>query len=291
MRVFLTGGTGFIGTHIRQYLASNGHQVVAITRHPMPDEDNITWVTGGINNIDSLIDGMDGCHAVVHLVGIIREHGSVTFNSVHVQGTTNVVNAMRQLGIKQIIYISALDAAQKAPTAYLRSKWLAEEAVRGAGVDYVIFRPSIVFGPGDHFISLLANQLLHDPLIPIIGKGDYQFSPVNITAVAEAITQALLQQEKIGNQVYELCGPESLTYVQLIEIISDYLHKHKAKLFLPVWLVKIGIALAGLLHIPTPITASELTMLLHGSVCDSNNVYADLSIPRITVSQGIKKYL
>ncbi|HEY3376735.1 MAG TPA: complex I NDUFA9 subunit family protein [Armatimonadota bacterium] len=291
MRVFLTGATGFVGTAVRHALVRDGHQVVGFARHVPAAEEGVTWVSGSVGQLDTLLDAMDGSQAVVHLVGIIREHGEQTFTRVHVQGTEQVLSAMRRLHITRLLHMSALGAAPKAPTGYLRTKWEAEEAVRGAGVDYTIFRPSIIFGPGDGFISLLAQQLRRWPVTPVIGNGQYAFSLISIDAVASAFVQALQLNGPTLCKAFELCGPETLTYAQILAILAEQLRIRKPRVHIPVALVTVAARLAQGLRLPSPITLDELTMLTQGSTCLQTNSRQIFVLPQITLREGIRTYL
>ena len=291
MRIFLTGATGFVGGHLRRVLVQEGHQVVGFARHSPPLDEGVQWVAGEITDVDALRDGMDGCQAVIHLVGIIREQGEQTFERMHVQATEAVLAAMRRLQISRILHMSALGAGPKATSAYFRTKWQAEEAVRASGCDYTIFRPSIIFGPGDGFMSLLASQLRRYPVIPVIGRGEYLLAPIAIQAVAAAYAQALQMNGETKGRVFELCGPEALTYMRILAIIARQLQVRKRYVHLPLSLVSLAVHLARLLHLPTPITRDQLNMLVVNNVCHDDSALTVFDLPRISVEEGIRAYI
>lgn len=290
MRVFLTGGTGFVGSAIREALRGEGHDIVALARRARGPEPGVVWVPGEIGDVDALTTGMQGCDAVVHLVGIIAERGKATFPAIHVQGTANVLAAMRQQGITRLLHMSALGAAQKADTAYYRTKWEAEELVRAAGVAFTIFRPSIIFGPGDGVISRLVQQIRHWPVIPIIGDGQYAMAVISIHAVAAAFAQALRLPETAG-KTFELCGPEVLTYEAILDLLMAHMGKHRPKVHLPIDLLRAVTGTTGAMHLPSPITGDQLRMLLAGSVCTTTDAREVFELPEITLAEGIKEYI
>ena len=311
MRVFLTGATGFVGTHMRRALLAAEHTVVGLARTEQPAETGVEWVVGDLalgsarvwqssknewSHVDHplaqpLDSWMEGCQAVVHLVGIIREQGAQTFARVHVDGTEQVLAAMRRVGVTRLLHMSALGAGPKQPTAYYRTKWMAEELVRAAGIDYTIFRPSLIFGPGDGFITTLVAQLRAYPVIPIIGNGDYTFAPVSIHAVCAAYTQALALAGPTFAKTFELCGPEVLTYQQILDLLAHRLRIRKPRVHLPVGPMSLLIQLGQFLHLPLPITRDQLAMLLLGNTCTDDSAAQVFSLPQITLAEGISEYL
>src|SRR5207237_1119041 len=108
--------------------------------------------------------------AVIHLVGIISKVGRNTFENVHTQGTQNIVTSAREAGIKRFVHMSALGSRANAVSRYHQSKWAAEEAVRRSGLDYTIFRPSIIYGPKDHFVNLFDKMARFSPVLPVMGS-------------------------------------------------------------------------------------------------------------------------
>lgn len=291
MRIFLTGATGFIGTHLRRALVRNGHQVVGLSRRPPSEEEGVAWLQGDINDPETLVDGMSGCGAVIHLVGIITEHGEETFQRVHVQGTEHVLAAMRRAKVRRLLHMSALGAGPKSPTEYFCTKWAAEELVRASAIDYTIFRPSTIFGPGDGFINTLVAQIRRYPVIPIIGSGHFRLAPIAIQAVVEAYLQALSLDGPTQAKTFELCGPEVLTFMQIVKLVAAQMHVNKARVHLPVGLVRAGITLLRFLHLPSPITHDQLTMLLLGSTCTDQTAAQVFDLPHITLAEGIREYI
>jgi len=161
-RVFVTGGTGFVGRAVVQALGAEGYAVRCLVRRGSERDlrglGAIERVEGDVMARQSLDEGMAGCNAVIHLVGIIREHpaSGVTFERVHTQGTINVLEAAATVGARRYVHMSALGTRVGAHSRYHRTKWAAEEAVRASPIPWTIFRPSIIYGRGDGFVSMLA---------------------------------------------------------------------------------------------------------------------------------------
>lgn len=273
MKVFLTGGTGFVGSTILQRLLKAGHRVRCLIRHG--SEDKITVAKGveihrgDATAPESLKGALAGCDAVIHLVGIIREFPDrgITFERLHVEATANILAAARDQGIRRYLHMSANGTREGAVSPYHRSKWRAEELVRASGLDWTIFRPSVIFGKGGEFLSLLSQLVRRLPVVPVIGDGRYRMAPVAVDDVALAFVRALETPDSLG-QTYAMCGSGSYSYDELLDIVGEALGKSRVyKLHQPVFLVKPVI---GLLEGVSafPITRTQLTMLLEGNVCE-----------------------
>ena len=286
MRIFLTGGTGFVGRHLRVALHEAGHAVTALTRHPLPDEAGLTWAKGTLDDADALAAGLAGCDAVVHLVGIIRETRGATFAQVHVGGTAQVLAAMGKTGVTRLLHMSALGAEPEAETEYFHTKWEAEQLVRATGVDATIFRPSLVFGPGAGFTEPLIHQLQSYPVIPIIGSGEYTFMPISIHAVCAAFVQTLALDGPTRGQAFDLCGPEVMSYASILLTLANALNVRKPVVHVPIGFMRLVIGMAETLHLPFPITNEQLTMLLAGSRCARREVLP-FDLPEISFKEGI----
>lgn len=292
MKVFVSGGTGFVGSEVIRHLATSGHQVVALVRPGSENRlvkiPNVRVRRGDVTMPDSLPDGLMGCDAVIHLVGIIREfpEREVTFERLHVEATQNMIRAASSCGIKRFLHMSANGVREDAVTQYHQSKWRAEEAVRNSQLDWTIFRPSMIFGPGGRFVEMLAELLRTLPIIPIIGDGQYRLQPVAVEQVAQTFLKALAMPDTV-HQTYHLGGATSYSYDEILDIIGLALGKSKVtKLHQPVALVKPVIRLLENLQ-GFPITLEQTTMLLEGNVCDQRLWAETFDIDPVPFKQGI----
>jgi len=296
MRVFLTGATGFVGKGILEKLREKGHRAVCLIRFGSEGKkqpgSHTTDVTGDLFDRESLAKAMAGCDAVIHLVGIIREQPGkgVTFERIHVEGTRNVVEAAKQAGISRFVHMSALGAREKATSAYHRTKYEAEQLVQASGIPYVIFRPSVIFGPGDEFVNMLAD-LVKLPVTPVLGTGAYPLQPVACETVADVFVQAL-SLPAATNRIYETGGPEVITYGQILDSIGAALGKKNVrKIHIPLSLMKPAVQLMEGFSF-FPITHTQLTMLLEGNACqDGQSLYTTFDTPPVDFRQGISTYL
>jgi len=272
MRIFVSGGTGFIGGHLRRALLAKGHSIRLLV-HKRGDgiEQGVEQVEGDITLPEVLAAAVQGCDATINLVGIIREFPGrgVTFARLHVEGTRNVLEASKAAGIKRHLQMSALGTRPNATSNYHRSKFQAEELVRGSGLDYTIFRPSIVFGPKDDFVNKLAGYIRNYPAVPVIGDGNYRLQPISADDVARCFVQALEMPATVG-KTYELCGPDRLAYNELLDTIGRVLGKgHVRKLANPLGIMRLVVPL--LQGLPFfPLTMDQLLMLVEENICDGS---------------------
>ncbi|USG64716.1 complex I NDUFA9 subunit family protein [Brevibacillus ruminantium] len=300
MKVFLTGATGFVGKGVLSKLSAEGHDVVCLvrpgsegkwrTQHPA--SSNLTLAAGDLFDTDALKKAMKGCDAVIHLVGIIREQKrkQITFQRIHVEGTRNMLEAAKANGISRFVHMSALGARANATSGYHQSKYEAEQLVQKSGISSVIFRPSVIFGPGDEFVNMLAD-LVRMPITPVIGDGSYLLQPVARETVADVFVQALTNGDVAG-RIFETGGPEPISYGGILDAIGEAIGKRKVrKLYIPLALMKPVITtMEGFTFFP--ITHTQLTMLLEGNACsDTESLYQAFSTEKIPFLQGIKGYL
>jgi uncharacterized protein YbjT (DUF2867 family) len=264
MPILVTGGTGFVGSAIVSALGDRPLRLLVRDRSKASKlaAPNIELVDGDVMIPETLPDAVRGCDTVIHLVAIIQEGGGATFDGVIRQGTVNVLNAASELGVRRFIFMSALGASDRPGFGYMQAKWRAEESVRAAAFDWTIFRPSVIFGPGDGFVNALADVVRSFPVIPVVGDGQTKFQPVSVNDVANAYVAAVDEPATAG-QTFEIGGPDVLTYEQMLDVISAKLGKNKRKVHMPVGLMKTVVSLSSPLPkaLRPPVTSEQLKML------------------------------
>jgi NADH dehydrogenase len=292
MKIFIAGGTGFVGKHLVDMLHEFGHSVrLLVHKRNSGIKDCVAQVEGDVTVLESFEHTLAGCDAVINLVGIIREYPlrGITFERLHVQATANMLAATSGAGLRRYLQMSALGTRSDAVSGYHRTKFRAEDLVRSSGLDYTILRPSLIYGPKDAFINLLAGQLRLAPIMPVIGSGDYRLQPIHASDVARCFAMSLAMQETIG-QCYELCGKERLTYLDLLDAVASAMgrmvpFKPKA----PLGLMKMIIPFMQ--HVPQfPITMDQLQMLIEENICDCSWQKVFGFEPR-DFREGIAEYL
>lgn len=238
MKILLTGATGFIGSKILPKLLAAGHDVRILVRDPsqikkFEGQAHLEAFNGNLLHAPSLAGCAEGVEAVIHLVGIIAEVGENTYDRVHRVSTQNLVAEAKKAKVKRFIHMSALGTRANARSKYHQTKWAAEESVRGSGMDWTIFRPSVIYGRGDGFVNLFV-RMTRFPLnwlqafsLPVIGGGYSRLQPIPADDVARCFVGALAQPASI-KKVYDLCGPERLRLREIIRTIAE-VHGHKVK--------------------------------------------------------------
>ena len=289
MQVYLTGATGFVGSYVLRRLVEEGHAVRCLMRRPddpLAVEDGaVERVQGDVTDPASLVGTLEGCDAVIHLVGIVDEVPSkgVTFDRIHRQGTRHLVDAARQAGLDRFIHMSANGARPNGVSSYQTTKWEAEKYVREAGFQHwTIFRPSIVFGdPGPHNVSFevrLARTLVGPfPILPVFGSGRYEMQPIAVENVASAFVQALTA-ESARRQAYCAAGRKRYEYNEVLDVITRALGRSpKPKVHVPAWLARPMVQLGGSLGL-LPISADQFEMLLDGNTCEASVFHRDFEL-------------
>ncbi|HEY5513611.1 MAG TPA: complex I NDUFA9 subunit family protein, partial [Geomonas sp.] len=264
MRIFLAGGTGFVGGHVRQALLAGGHSIrLLVHKRSVGAEPGVEEVEGDATLLPSFAAAVSGCQATINLIGIIREFPGrgVTFERLHVEATHNIISAARSAGIRRHLQMSSLGTRADASSGYFRSKFLAEEEVRGSGLDYTILRPSIIFGPKDDFVNKLVGYLKSFPAMPVIGDGEYQVQPISADDVARCFAGALEKPETIG-KTFELCGPDRMSYNALLDTVGRVIGKKNVlKVKNPLALMQLVVPVMQRFSF-FPITMDQISMLV-----------------------------
>jgi uncharacterized protein YbjT (DUF2867 family) len=274
--VLLIGGTGYVGDAMRPRLRDAGYDVRLLVRDAGKatryGQEGYASAIGEVGDVASLTRAMQGVDAIINLVAIIREHGRATFESVNYQGSVNVTNAAREAGVMRLVQMSALGAGNLPNYPYHFTKWRAENYVKDSGLDWTIFRPSIVFGPGQQyqFITALADVVKKAPLIPVVGSGASRFQPIHHDDVADCFIRALADRAGVG-QTYEIAGAEVVTYEQILDECARALGKRKRKVHVPVALLRPVVALLDALPgVEPPVTREQLKMLKLDNTTERN---------------------
>ena len=302
MKVFLTGATGFVGQEILPRLQQEQHSVRILARKPgsrrvrrLQEKHEAEVHFGDVTEPASLEGALIGMDAILHLVGIISQAGQSTFENVHVRGTQHLVAAAQKAGVRRFIHMSALGTRPNAASRYHQTKWAAEEILRHSGLDYTIFRPSLIFGPKDHFVNLFAAISRFSPIVPIMGSGCSRFQPVAIEAVASAFAGSVTEPRSV-NRALDLCGSETLTFNQIVDTILTTLDRRRLKLHLPLGIARMQATLLewiypNLMNRAPPLNRDQLIMLEEGNTGAGWEANELFRLPEIRFRNGIAKYL
>ncbi|RTH36725.1 NADH(P)-binding protein [Thermus scotoductus] len=285
MRVFVVGGTGFVGQEVVRLLLARGHTPLVLARRSRPLPEGAVLVEG---DIAREVPDLEGVEAAIYLAGIIRERGQ-TFRAVHVDGVRNLLKAMERAGVGRLLHMSALGARPEAPSRYHRTKAEGEALVRQSGLSHAIFRPSLIFGPGDEFFGGVLRGLVCAPLpfVPLIGDGSFPFRPVYVGDVAEVFVGAL---ERGLEGIYDLVGPKEYTFRELLQLVMEVLGRRKPFLSLPLWLMDRLVPLLSPLPF-SPLTLDQYLMLKEGNTAPFPEALRELLPAPQALEEVLPRYL
>ena len=296
-RVFMTGATGFVGRAVIQALRAEGYVVRCLVRRGSERDlrglEAIERVEGNVLARETLERGMTGCDTVIHLVGIIREQAATlsTFERIHTQGTVNVLETAATTGVRRYLHMSALGSRAGARARYHQTKWAAEEAVRASPIPWTIFRPSIIYGRGDEFVSVLAGMIQrYYGVAPVIGSGLQRLQPVPREHVAAGFARAVTLEATV-KQTYDVVGPDAVTMVRLLDLIGEALGRRRVrKPHVPLSLVRPITRLCH--HLPGfPLTPDQLLMLEEDNVGDPQPFSTTFGLTPMPLAAGLRVML
>ena len=274
MKILITGATGFVGTALRRELRAQGHQVRALVRAQsagkIDPREGIEVLAGDVMDTHACLRAVDGCDTLVHLVGIRREypHDGITYEAMHTEATYGIIDAARRAKVERVVFMSGLGARAGAPSGYHRTKFEAEEIVRKSGMRWTIFRPSIIFGPGDEFHPLVAD-LVHRPIVPVIDGAKSLLQPVSIGNVASAMSRTVTMPETQG-QVFEVGGPERHAFIDIMYKVARHYGVWPNTMSVSSRFAKPMVRFAQRFR-SFPLTYDELVMLLEDNICETEH--------------------
>jgi uncharacterized protein YbjT (DUF2867 family) len=291
--ILLTGGTGFIGPHVVHALRAEGRDVRALIRDGADAGRLHAWgcetTTGEMTDPASLRRAVEGCNTVVHLVAILTGKPR-DFERVMSQGTRDLVSAAKDAGVERFVLMSALgtDERTKELVPYYRAKWEMEQAVRGSGLEHVIFRPSFVFGKDGGALAQFRRIARLAPVTPIVGPGTQRIQPIWVDDVA-AYFAAAIEKPEAANRTFELGGPDVVTWNDFWSRLKRSLGLRRPSVHLPFALMRGQAAILERLPRP-PVTRDQLTMLQAGDNVVSNADAVDtFGLPLVSLDEQLRR--
>jgi NADH dehydrogenase len=301
--VTIFGGSGFLGRYIVRRLAKEGFRVRIAVRDP--DQAFFTRMYGHVGQIlavlcnirddQSVRDALRGADAAINCVGTFDRKGRNSFEAVHVDGAARVARLALEEGVRRLVHVSAIGSAEGAGSEYGRSKFAGEQAVLASMPHAVILRPSILFGQEDSFFNRFATMAARSPLVPVVGAGTL-FQPVFVDDVAQVA--ALAAAGRVPAGVYELGGPETLTFRELMERMLHVIRRRRLVLGLPFWAGNLMGSAFGLGEtlslglVRAPITRDQVASLRsHNVVGSGSRGFDDLGIAPTALEAVLPDYL
>jgi NADH dehydrogenase len=272
--ILLTGGTGFVGGHVVHALREAGRPVRCLVRNTAKAGRlaslGCELVEGDMTDVASLRRASEGVETVVHLVAI-RQGREDEFERIMSQGTRDLLAAAKDAGARRFVLMSALGTSEETKdlVPYYRAKWEMEKAVEGAGIPYIIFRPSFIFGRDGGILPTFRKLAKLTPVTPIVGSGKQRIQPIWADDVAAYFDRAI-DLEAVMGKIVELGGPDVVSWNEFWERLKRVLRLRRPSVHVPVGLMKVNALLTERLPGNVPLTRDLLKMLEHG-----DNVVSD----------------
>lgn len=267
-RVLVTGASGFMAGHLLPRLASRGHRVRAMWRGRegpgRTSAPGVEWIEGDVTRPDTLGSAVFECDVVVHLAGCSASAPGSPLEQVNVAGTRSLLVAGLGAGVQRLVYVSALGASPAAGP-YYRSRFEAEDAVMSSGLEHVILRPAVAYGPSDHFVTAILALLRRLPVFPMLGDGTFRLQPVAVEDLVDALTQSVERPDVEGG-LYEVAGPDRLSFTSIVRIVGEVAGLRRPILPIPDRVAAPVARLASGAGWETPFTREQLDVLRWGSV-------------------------
>ncbi len=272
MQVTVVGATGFVGRHVVAGLTALGHTIRAVSRAGGRLEGwgrEVVPLAADVETGEGLGAALTGVDGVVHLAAIPRETGGRHFERVNVDGVRHAVEAARAAGVRRFVHLSVLGAAEDPKLRYLHSKWSGERIVRESGLDWVVLRPSLLFGEGDGFFNLVRVTLKwwSPGVVAIPGDGSTRFQPLSVEDLAVAVERSLLGPGFVRS-ILELGGPEYVTYRQIVDRVMAATGMRRLKLGLPISLLSALTTLTDRVLPIFPVSHDQISSLQRPNYTD-----------------------
>ena len=317
-RITIFGGSGFIGRYVVQQMAKQGWEIRIACRDL--EMANLLKTSGNVGQIvpwccditrpDHVASAVRGADAVINLVGALYESRRYSFASLHQEGAKAIAEASKAAGVSKLVHVSALGASLKSSSIYAQTKAAGENAVKIAFPEAVVMRPSVLFGPEDGFFNLFAGISRFSIALPVFGcpmmpklklnddgskldfygDGGTKFQPVYVNDVADAIVASLNLAQAEG-QTYELAGPTTYSFKQLMEMLLKY--TNRKRLLVPVPFFVAEFLATFLQTLPKPLLTRDQVKLLKTDNVMSRKAKGlkDLGIKPTTAEMIVPLYL
>jgi uncharacterized protein YbjT (DUF2867 family) len=260
--LLLTGATGLVGTALLRRLTAQGERVRCLVRDPRrlgAERVRVQIALGDLADPPSFRNALRGVDTVIHLAAAIRDQPRGSIEELNGIATWRMVEAAERAGVERFVFFSALGATTHDRTRLLRAKALAEAAVRGSSLRHTIFAPSIVYAPGDVFLTLLERLSLL-PVMPVSGRGRALYQPIWAEDVADCVVAALRRDG--GSARYELAGPQTISHEDIVALALRSFGRRRPVVHVPTPVVSRGLrAVSALMKSRSPATWDEAELM------------------------------
>ncbi len=297
-RVTVFGGSGFLGRQIVKRLAAEGASIRVAVRHPerasflerVGRDGQIEVVHADVGDESTIAQAVTKATWVINTVGHYVEKSGATFDAIHGQGARAVARQAGSAGVERLIHISGLGADPTSDSAYIKARGMGEILVKEAFSGVTILRPSVIFGPGDAFLNILAGMARRTPVLPLFGMGHTSLQPVFVGDVAEACARVLADPAAQG-KAYELGGPGVYTYKALLQLVLKQANRRRILIPAPFFFWDGLAAMMALLPNP-PLTRDQVKLMKRDNVIEGNELtLEDLGISPVSVEEILPTYI
>jgi NADH dehydrogenase len=294
--IVVTGASGLVGTHVSEELVRRGFKVRGVVRNMTRAAQRLGHLsmeirTGDVRDVGDMRSALSGAGAVIHLAAIAIEKPGQGYTDVNSDGTRVLVDSAAAESVRRFVFMSQNGADSRSKYPFLRSKGIAQDIVQGSSLQWTILRPSVIFGPEDEFVSVLARLVRLSPFVfPLPGGGTARFQPVAVADVARAVAKVIADDATI-HRTYAIGGAAPLTLRQMTERILIAMNVRRALVGVPVSLLRPLVAAAQKLLPRPPVTTGLLDLLETDNVVERNDLPGDLGIPPVPFAPEELLYL
>jgi NADH dehydrogenase len=285
--LLVTGATGFIGRHLVEKLVKKNMKVRCLVRNSGKIElnnANLEIIEGDILDTHSLDEATRNIDLVIHLAAVIKSSNPKKIEQVNVLGTANLISACRKNNVKKIIHVSSLDAALNNTNYYGATKRFSEEIIKNSDIQYIILRPSLIYGKGSKDISALIQFVKKYPIIPVVGDGKLQ--PLYVDDLCEIL--AKLVETNIQNKTYFIAGEEKLTLAAFAQKIAGLNGKKIKNIHIPLWALWLPLKILGLFSRNSQLSYDSFKLLRFDKTCDIGEIKKDFNFMPTSLDDGLR---
>lgn len=294
--VVVTGGAGLVGTHLCRLLVEAGWKVRAIVRDTEKAATRLGHLrleirAADIRDMAAMRSSLAGAGALVHLAAVAIEKGADSYEATNTDATGVILTAARSAGVSRIVYMSQNGASSASPYRFLRSKGLAEDMITGSELRWTVLKPSVIFGPEDEFVNVLARMIRLSPVVfPLPGGGSARFQPIAVEDVARAVKKCLEDPATV-RRTFAIGGSTPLTLRQMTERILVAMSTRRKLVGVPVQSIRPLVAAAEKLLPRPPVTTGLLELLNMDNVVTKNDLATELGIDPVPFAPEELLYL
>jgi NADH dehydrogenase len=278
--ILVTGATGYIGSHLVKRLVAQGERPRCLVRDARKAArvllaDKIELTLGNTTKPSSLTAAVQGVDTIIHTAFLTADRKQAPgrrYEETNVNGTSNLIRAAREAGVKRIIEISGLGTKPDKTSSYMQGRYLAEKMLMDSDLAWTIIRPSVLFGKDAPFIKGLADLIHSSPVLPLIGGGKVMFQPIYVEDVVTVIVKVLEAPDRTAGKIYTIGGPEYYTFTQVLDELLQAMKMNRAKVYAPTPFVTIGAAVMEAVLPKPPLTKAAMTLFSFDNITDLNSV-------------------